>query len=388
MDKATSYELDPSVVPELSVISTEYDSVDYSVTPAGRAVDQIASGIDETLFPPSVIDINQIMSCGVPIDGIPPIDSPQYLKPAEATYIESNEPVVSIEVNGDARAFPIKVLMSHEIVNTEIGGIPVTVTYCPLCNSALAYDRRVGDRVLDFGVSGTLYNSALIMYDRPTGSLWGHFTGEGFVGHYAGLQLSLIPTQTLSFGEFTAAMGDAMVLSNESEHGIRAYSRNPYIGEDPSPGTSGMLFRGTVDERLPRKERVVGIFDYGGSAIAIPFEVLNERRVVVLDKDSKNGLVVFYIDGLSSPLDTSNISQGRDVGQTGVFKPAVNGQELTFKNQPDGEIFTDDQTGSTWNILGRAIDGELDGAVLEPVAHLDAFWFAWAAYRPDTKIYS
>lgn len=381
------YELDTEEVPDLKTVSEEYNEIDYSIEPAGNALtDFLNDEFEVARYPTSLINLDDVISGGVPVDGIPPIDEPEFAKPADITYIDQcDEPVVSVEINGDARAFPIKVLISHEIINTEIGGVLVTVTYCPLCNSALVVDRRVGTRILDFGVSGTLYNSALIMYDRPTGTMWSHFTGEGLVGHYAGVKLQLIPAQTISYGEFIKNSPDGLVLTDSNEHRTGGYGRNPYVGEDTSDGTSGFLFKGEVDERLPRKERVVGIV-LDGQPIAIPFEVLAEERVVVLEEGDEP-VVVFYSDGLASPVDAGQVADGRDVGQSGAFKTTVDEKTLTFKYDENTGLFVDNETGSSWNILGNSVLGELKGETLEPVVHLDPFWFAWAAYRPDTTIF-
>lgn len=361
----------------------DYSQFDYEAEPTANA---LVEGYDNEAFPPAVIEIDNIFSGGVGADqGIPAIDEPQFAPIADISFIEDDdEPVLSVEVNGEAVAFPLQILIVHEIVNTEIGGTPVTVTYCPLCNSALTFDRQVGARLLDFGVSGSLFNSSLLMYDRQTGSLWTHFNGQGAVGHYAGVQLDLIPTQTVSYGKFVEAHPDGKVLTQDNEHNRQSqYGRNGYVGEDTSDGTSGALFRGEVDERLPRKERVVGLLVEGAS-LAVPFTELEKQPVQeVTEGDVK--MVVFYEKGLASPVDQPRIADGRDVGQSGVFTPEADRQELTFTSETNG-VFVDDQTSSTWNIFGQATAGPLEGEQLESIPHVDSFWFSWAAYRPDTQI--
>ena len=143
--------------------------------------------------PEPLVDLDEIRSGGPPPDGIPSIDDPTFLRGRASTSWRDNEPVLALEIDGDARAYPVQIMTWHEIVNDTVGGVPVAVSYCPLCNSAVAYDRRLDDRVLDFGTSGLLCNSALVMYDRQTETLWSHFTGEGIIGELTGEDLDTLP---------------------------------------------------------------------------------------------------------------------------------------------------------------------------------------------------
>ena len=241
--------------------------------------------------------------------------------------------------------------------------------------------------MLDFGTSGSLYQSALVMYDRQTESLWAHFTGQGLVGHYAGAQLGFIPAQTVSWAQFREAHPDGQVLSRQTGAN-RPYGDNPYPGydlEDSDP--IGGFFTGDIDRTLAAKARVVGIADEAGS-VAVRFEDLEEAPVIPVTEDGRN-LVVFHQPGLASSLDAFEVGGGRDVGQTGVFEAtAPDGTGLTFApvGDPADGRFVDDETGSTWNVLGQAVDGPLSGEELEAAPHLDTFWFAWATYRPGTVI--
>ena len=150
----------------------------------------------KTDFTKHSVPYSEIMSGGPPRDGIPPIDSPKFETVADASeYLVDHEPMVVFEFNGEARAYPIGILMWHEIVNDEVGGLPITVTYCPLCNTAIVFDRRVGDRVLDFGTSGNLRNSDLVMWDRQTESWWQQITGEAIIGELTGAKLTFLPAQ-------------------------------------------------------------------------------------------------------------------------------------------------------------------------------------------------
>ena len=330
------------------------------------------------------IEYDEVLSGGPPRDGIPSIDAPQFVNlDAAAQWLSDNEPVITLEIEGDARAYPLQVLTWHEIANDTVGGVPVVVTFCPLCNSALVFDRRVGDEVYEFGVSGLLRNSDLIMYDRTTESLWQQFTGEGIVGDHAGDQLTFLASSLVSFADFREAFPEGQVLSRETRFN-RAYGRNPYEGYD-TIGSNPFLFRGAIDGRLAAVERVVTVsLDAAAIDVAYPLSVLSQAGVI---NDSQGGqdLVVFFTPGTSSALGSGVIANAEDVGATGVFDPTVDGRSLTF--QQEGDQIVDAETGSTWNILGQAIDGELTGETLQPIVHGDHFWFSWAAFRPDTIIY-
>ena len=328
------------------------------------------------------IEYDELLSGGPPRDGIPSIDDPR-LVPAEeaAGWLAGNEPVIALEIGGDARAYPLQILTWHEIVNDVVGEVPVIVTFCPLCNAAITFDRRLDGQVYEFGTSGLLRNSDLVMYDRTTESLWQQLTGEAIVGELAGQQLTFLPSSIVSFAEFRQAYPTGLVLSRESGSS-RDYGRNPYAGYD-TIGQSPFLFDGELDGRLPAMERVVTVA-LNGVDVAYPLSVLSEVHVI---DDTKGGvdLVVWHLPGASSALDASVIAEAADVGATGVFDPHLDGQRLSFIFE-DGAI-VDEETGSTWNVLGQAVDGPLAGKSLTPIIHGNHFWFAWAAFKPDTIVY-
>ena len=328
------------------------------------------------------IRYDEILSGGPPRDGIPSIDHPKFVSPKEASaWLKDNEPVIALEVNGVARAYPIQIVIWHEIVNDVIGGVPVAVTFCPLCNSAIVFDRRLDAQVFEFGVSGLLRNSDLIMYDRSTESLWQQFTGEGIVGKMAGAELTWLPASLISYADFRQTYPDGQVLSRETGFG-RSYGSNPYVGYDNIEETP-FLFDGIPDDRLPPMARVVTV-SIGDQHVAYPYAVL-VRKNVIADHVAGQDVVVFYEPGTASALDARTIADSRDVGATNVFDPVLDGQRLSFRRE--GDHFVDDQTGSNWNILGVATSGPLAGKHLTPVIHADHFWFSWAAFRPDTRIY-
>lgn len=328
------------------------------------------------------IPYNEILSGGPPRDGIPSVDNPIFIDYAEAEeWLQDQEPVISLELNGDARAYPIQILTWHEIVNDTVGGIPVTVTFCPLCNSAIVFDRRVDGEVYEFGTSGLLRYSDLIMYDRTTESLWQQFTGEAIVGDMVGKKLIFLPSSLVSFADFRAAYPDGVVMSKDTGYD-RRYGQNPYVGYDRI-GQNPFLYDGIPDDRLPAMERVITV-SFDDFDIAYPLPILMELGVI---NDTQNGrdLVLFHQEGTSSALDASTIADGRDVGAAAVFDPTLDGRKLTFVKE-NGQ-FRDKQTNSRWNIFGLALQGPLTGQQLTPIIHADHFWFSWAAFRPDTIIY-
>ncbi|MBI4611199.1 MAG: DUF3179 domain-containing protein [Candidatus Rokubacteria bacterium] len=330
----------------------------------------------------ALVPLSEIIPGGPPPDGIPAIDAPKFVGPKEADgWLNPKEPVLAVEVNGEARAYPLQILTWHEIVNDTVGGRPVCVTYCPLCNSGIVFDRKLGDRLLDFGTSGMLYKSDLVMYDRQTHSLWSQMEGRAIVGDLAGTKLSWLPSNTIAYGEWKALFPRGKVLSRETGH-RRAYGLNPYDGYD-EPNLPPFLFFDQVDRRLPPKERVVGVV-IGPSAKAYPFSVLAKRRVLTDTVDGEP-LVIFHRPGTLSALDHNLIAQSRDVGATAVFRPVLDGKPLTFEPTETG--FKDRETGSLWSLLGRAYQGPLAGKTLRPIIHVDAFWFAWAAFQPKTQVY-
>ena len=336
------------------------------------------------------IDYDDLLSGGPPRDGISSIDNPQFISPDEAQeWLADNEPVIALEIDGEARAYPLQIVTWHEIINDVVADVPVAVTFCPLCNSAITFDRRLDGEVYEFGTSGLLRNSDLVMYDRTTEGLWQQFTGEAIAGDLAGAQLTFLASSIVSFADFREGHPDGVVLSRDTGFS-RRYGENPYVGYD-NIGSSPFLFRGQIDGRLAAVERVVTVSldpsTGSGQAVdvAYPLSTLSEVGVI---NDSQGGrdLVVFHTSGTSSALGGRTIATAEDIGATGVFDPNLDGQTLTF--QRDGETIVDAETGSTWNILGQAVDGPLAGEQLDPIVHGDHFWFSWAAFKPDTIIYS
>ncbi len=219
-----------------------------------------------TDFSHRTVPLDEIVPGGPPKDGIPAIDRPRFDSVAEAErWLVAREPVAVVTVGDEARAYPLQILIWHEIVNDVIAGQPVAVTYCPLRNTALAFDRRMDGVVLDFGTTGRLRYSDLVMYDRQTQSWWQQATGEGIVGTYARRRLRFIPAPVMSWRDFRTTYPDGRVLSRNTGY-VRPYGRNPYAGYDTRSGPIAGFFRGAGDARLPALERVVAV-DWDGPAI-------------------------------------------------------------------------------------------------------------------------
>ncbi|MEX2653537.1 MAG: DUF3179 domain-containing protein [Acidimicrobiia bacterium] len=353
----------------------------FGVLPAGPSAldDPEHPDLPTPTIPPA-----DLVSGGPPPDGIPSIDEPRFRSIADAELsLADTEPVIVVDIEGDVRAYPIEILIWHEIVNDVVGGVPVAVTYCPLCNSAVTFERRINGVDVTFGTSGQLYASALVMYDRETESLWTHFDGRAIAGVLAGHRLEPVPSPLLAWSEFKKAHPEGQVLSRETGFD-RQYGRNPYYGYD-NPDTRPRFLRGEVDDRARVKQRVVGI-SVDGAAVAFPLEEVSGGEAKVTSATvGEMPVAVFWVAGQNSALEDADTSKGRDVGSVGVFRPEADGRALSFR--AEGPTFVDAETSSTWNITGRAISGSLEGARLVAVPHLDTFWFAWSTYQPETTLF-
>lgn len=297
----------------------------------------------ETDFSKQLVPLDEFQSGGPPKDGIPAIDTPRYTPADDVDFLEDREPVIMLTVGDKSRAYPLQILTWHEIVNTRLGDVPVAVTFCPLCNTAIVFDRRVDGEVLDFGTTGKLRESDLVMYDRQTESWWQQFGGEALVGTLAGKELRQLPARMVSWGEFRQTHPTGLVLNRDTGH-VRDYGTNPYAGYDDIASPPIFATRNSDDDRLPPKERVVYV-EVGEEAYAVPFSSLAKTRSVTFGT-SKGEVEVGWEGGVASALDGPGIASGRDVGAASV---------------------------------------ELDG---EPVPFTEPFWFAVAAFRPDIQIVS
>jgi hypothetical protein len=285
------------------------------------------------------VPFDEIISGGVARDQIPPIDEPRFRELREVTtHFAPNEPVIALQVDGDLRAYPLSILLWHEIVNDEVGGVPLAITYCPLCDAAVVFDRRVDGRVLDFGVSGMLRHSDLIMWDRQTESWWQQFLGEAVVGEMTGALLDMVPSRVESFARFKERAAGTDKVLVPSDTAMRPYGQNPYAGYDGARWP--FLYRGNSPEGIAPLARVIAVEDRAWS-----LDLLRERGRI-----EHGDLVVTWEPGQHSVLDSPLISQGRDVGNALVQR--------------------------------RGDDGSLTDAV-----HDVTFAFAFHAFRPDSPIH-
>ena len=329
------------------------------------------------------VDYSEILSGGPPKDGIPAIDDPLFDTVAVVDkWLQPQEPVILVHIGDDARAYPLQVLVWHEIVNDVVSGVPVLVTFCPLCNTAIAFERTVDGRVLEFGTTGRLRYSNLILYDRQTETWWQQANGEAIAGELTGTTLDFVPAAIIAWSEFKTSFPDGKVLSTDTGYS-RAYGQNPYVGYDDIDN-SPFLYRGpeTPDQLRPMT-RVLAI-EANDDAVAITYSVLEELRVVNETVGGED-VVIFWQPGTASALDSSAIAFGRDVGSANAFSRLVQGRSLSFAF--DGSTFVDEQTGSRWDILGAAIEGELAGQRLSSIVSINHFWFSWVAFQPGTRVY-
>jgi hypothetical protein len=360
-------------------------SADQPVS-APQAREQLPAGAErefETDFSEHSVSYEEISSGGPPKDGIPAIDEPRFVGVEEAEeWLEPEEPVILLESAGEARAYPLQIITWHEIVNDRVGGQPVTVTFCPLCNTAIAFEGELDGRELTFGTTGRLRFSNLIMYDQQTESWWQQATGEAIVGELTGAELSTVPAPIVSWEDFRSSHPEGEVLSRETGYN-RNYGENPYVGYDDVDSTPFLYDGPETPGELPPMARVITV-DAEEEPVAYPYVILQELRAV---NDSVDGepVAVLWERGTASALDESSIDAGRDVGSAAVYSRELNGQTMTFRTE--GEALVDEQTGSEWNVLGEAVAGELAGERLEPVNSVDHFWFSWAAFRPETRVY-
>lgn len=300
----------------------------------------ISSGFG-TDFCRHLVPLSQFQPGGPGKDGIPALDRPRFARASSIGWLAGREPVIELTVGGETRAYPLQILIWHEIVNDRVGGMPVAITFCPLCDTAIVFDRRVEGRTLSFGTTGNLRNSDLVMYDRQTESWWQQFGGEALVGSYAGTRLRQLPARIVAWRDFISRYPHALVLSRDTGFS-RPYGQNPYTGYDNASTPPFFPAARANDKRLPPKERVV-FLQRGADAAVVPFSLLQHRRVVRVTVGGHH-LIVRWRGGVASALDSSSIPAGRDVGSATVTQ-----------------------------------DGK-------PVVFDEPFWFAVAAFRPHIRI--
>ena len=311
-----------------------------------------------------LIPLDKIKSGGPPKDGIPSIDDPKFADVSDAQFISDSDTVIGLEINGEAKAYPLFILVWHEIVNDKVGDTPVAVTYCPLCYTNQVFERILDGKEVEFGTSGKLYNSNLVMYDRLTNSYWSQALGQAITGELTGQELKIIPFDVITWGDWKTIHPNTKVLTTETGH-IRAYGVDPYGDYYTDPR---ILFPvENRDDRLHPKEIILG-FHESDVYKAYPQNEI-ENSVVINDQIADTPLLL-------SSLYPQNAR---------AFERTLDGQVLDFEFK-DGKII-DTQTNSEWNYDGIAVSGSLEGSQLSRMPFSPGFWFEWVAFHPDTEIY-
>ena len=301
----------------------------------------------------------------VPKDAIPPLDFPKYVKADEVDFLGGNDLVIGVDINNDVRAFPINILNWHEIVNENIGGKDVLVSYCPLCKSAILFSRNLDGKILSFGNTGALYESTLLMYDRETESFWAQIGGRAIEGQLKGKRLEMLPSTTTRWKDWRNLHPETLVLSKDTGF-IRNYDSNPYVTYDRKKGSLPPFPISLIDKRLEPKELILGlVFDDEKKAYA--YNQLGWK--VINDKVGNENIVIYTRPKLTS-----------------AFFSELDGKILEFE-MINNTIF-DKKTKSEWDFLGQAVEGSLKGKKLQSTPVVNAFWFGWVAEYPDTLLHS
>ncbi len=308
-----------------------------------------------------------VQGCPGGRDCIPAIDDPKFQSAENATWLADEDLVIGVELNGETRAYPLRILTVHEIVNDEIGDEPVAVTYCPLCRSGLVFSRSVHGETLSFGVSGKLLEANLVMYDRETETYWSQVKAEAIVGPLVPTRLTILPSTITTWGEWREAHPDTRVLSRDT--GIYApetYAGDPYADYKNSDRVGYGVDQ--VDGRLPAKTIVYGV-TIGNASTAYPETVVKREEVI---NDEVNGIPVVIVE------------DQRD-GSVEVFIRRVNNETLRFSVTDTGLV---DETDHNWGFDGTAREGPHEGATLDRLNTHGFYWFAWSSYHPETDLYN
>lgn len=332
-----------------------------TIQPIGPSETMPVMNTDGTLH---TIPLDKIRHGGVPKDGIPSIDRPIFVNADSANFLSDSDVVMGLEINGDVRAYPLIILVWHEIVNDEVGDIPVAVTYCPLCYTSQVFKRVIDGETVEFGTTGKLYQSNLLMYDRLTDTYWSQALGTAVKGPLSGQTLELVPFDVVQWGDWKMLHPETTVLSTDTGF-VRSYGVDPY----GSYYTDEQLAF-PVDHNDPRmhpKDIIIGL-SLGGTQKA--YRQADIESAVVINDEIVNHPVL-----LVSLLEDNSRA----------FVRMVDGLVLNFEY--DGDHIVDTTTGTRWNYDGLAVSGQLAGSELDRLPIEPGFWFEWAAFHPDTLVY-
>jgi hypothetical protein len=310
------------------------------------------------------VPLDEIKDGGPPPDGIPSIDNPKFVRASQAQFVNDDDLVIGLRLNGQTKAYPLFILVWHEIVNDKLGDTPVAITYCPLCFTTQVFERALNGTEVQFGTSGKLYNSNLVMYDRLTGSYWSQALGQSIKGSLAGSELKKIPFDLARWSDWKSLYPDTLVLTTDTGF-QRAYGSDPY----GSYYTSEDIFFPVahIDNRMHPKEKIVGYYDSGQFKAYRQSEL--ESSKIVNDKVGNTDILLasLYPDMVRA------------------FYRDLDGKTLDFVYS-DGKII-DKETNSDWNFDGQAFSGTMKGTQLQRVSINPGFWFEWAAFHPTTRVY-
>jgi len=311
-----------------------------------------------------IIPLEKIKGGGPPKDGIPSIDNPVFTNVENSHFMSDSDTVIGLNINGEAKAYPIFILVWHEIVNDYVGGTPVSVTYCPLCYTNQVFERVIDGQEVEFGTSGKLYNSNLLMYDRFTESYWSQALGMAVKGELTGFQLNLVPFDVITWGDWKKLHPETLVLTTDTGH-IRSYATDPYGSYYTEPRI--MFPVEHSDDRMHPKEIILGF---------------NQDSIYKAYKqnDVESNIIINDSIGETPVMLVSLFSQN-----SRAFERTLNDQVLDFVHVDDKII--DTLTNSEWNYDGLSISGEYAGKQLERMPMEPGFWFSWIAFHPETLVF-
>lgn len=335
----------------------------------------------QTNFDKRSVSLGEIVFQALPRDGIPAIHEAKFERAKMISWLNPREPVIVLEYQNQHKAYPLQIMIHHEVVNDTIADLPVVVTFCPLCNTAIIFKRTIKDKLLSFGVSGSLHKSDLIMYDLQTYSWWQQFSGKGIVGDYTGETLEYLPSKVVAFEDYLGKFPNGLVLSRETGFN-KLYGENPFTGYD-SIDKSPFDFDYN-DSRLRPMERVLAI-EYQGKSKVYPLSILNQWPLLK-DTVADKPVIIFNKKGMLSVLDKEWIDESEKLPAVVAYERYLNGEILEFKVQDN--IIIDTNTGSYWDLFGFAYSGPLKGAQLRQADRGVHFAFAWLVFKPQSDIYT
>ncbi len=356
-----------SIVLGVLVVSFQSESTEISIvspvqSPIGFESTQLT--LMETNGVKHLIPLDKIKGGGPPKDGIPSIDNPIFADIQDSHFMSDSDIIIGLEINGESKAYPLFILVWHEIVNDKVGETPVSVTYCPLCYTNQVFERIIDGQVVEFGTSGKLYNSNLLMYDRLTESYWSQALGMAVKGELSGYQLNLVPFDVITWGDWKTLHPDTLVMTTDTGH-IRSYATDPYGSYYTEPRI--MFPVEYSDDRMHPKEIILG---------------LNQDEIYKAYKqnDIESSIILNDSIGTTPIMLVSLFSQN-----SRAFERTLDGQILDFV-YVDNKII-DTQSNSEWNYDGFSISGQHEGQQLKRIPIEPGFWFAWVAFHPETLVF-